>query len=289
MSEVSFIFTDESITVSFPVEKDGETEYQTKSVVKDSKEYDEVISAIREERYGDIPNLISPAQRVIEFSEGNIDVRDGVVFINNEEVPSELSARIIKFADQDLPYMPLVKFFENLSKNPSYRSVQQTFKFLEANHYPLTPDGCFVAYKKVREDFLDGYSKKFDNSPGKVVSMPRNKVDEDPDRTCSYGLHVASYQYAHGYSGQVMVEVKVNPKDVVAVPSDYSAAKMRVCEYIVLGVAEEKHDEELVGYVSSEQRERWNSDRMHDWDSPDSYDDEKEDDEDYSYLDYDDE
>jgi hypothetical protein len=33
-----------------------------------------------------------------------------------------------------------------------------------------------------------------------------------------------------------MLEVEVNPADVVAIPVDYNNAKMRVCKYKVLGV-----------------------------------------------------
>ena len=66
--------------------------------------------------------------------------------------------------------------------------------------------------------------------------MPRNKVDEDPDRTCSAGLHVCSFDYLPHFShanGHVMI-VKVNPANVVAIPADYNATKMRVSQYVVI-------------------------------------------------------
>lgn len=34
----------------------------------------------------------------------------------------------------------------------------------------------------------------------------------------------------------VLLEVKIHPKDVVAIPTDYNQQKMRVCEYTVLAV-----------------------------------------------------
>lgn len=285
-NQVSFVFTNNSVTVSYPTTKsDGSTEYATKAVVKGTDEYKNVLQAIKEERYDEIADVISPEKKILEFSEGFISVEDGVIVIDGEEVPNELSDRIIKFANEGLPYMPLVCFFRNLIENPSFHSVQQCFQFLEANHYPITPDGSFVAYKKVRANFLDGYTGKFNNSPGQTVSMPRNQVDEDPNQTCSNGLHVASYEYAHNYSGDVMIEVKVNPEHVVAVPNDYDSAKMRVCKYEVLGVAQEKHDKEYVGYASAEQRESWSNESLEDWGPNSSNDNDEYDDEEEDYYD----
>lgn len=304
MSEnnVSFVFTDNSVTVSFPVEQqDGSREFVTKQVLNGTEEYKDVVAAIKDGRWNDIAGLISPEQKILEFSEGYIRVENGVIIIDDKEVPAELSERIIKFANEGLPYMSLVNFFRNLQLNPSFRSVKQCFQFLEANHYPLTPSGCFVGYKKVKKckeersmlvpdgtggevevpankamKLTDGYTGTFDNTPGQTVSMPRNEVDEDPDATCSNGLHVASYDYAHNYGGDVMIEVKVNPRDVVAVPSDHGAAKMRVCEYLSLGIAQERIEKEHVDYSTAEQRARWSEDRLEDWDNPDDSDEEED-------------
>src|SRR6185312_12388473 len=106
---------------------------------------------------------------------------------------SSLADRILAHEAEGLPIEPLCAFAENLMLNPSNRSVRQLFAFLEANKHPLTDDGCFVAYRAVRPDFRDKHSGTFDNSPGAVCELPRNAVDEDPDRTCSHGLHVAGW------------------------------------------------------------------------------------------------
>jgi hypothetical protein len=70
--------------------------------------------------------------------------------------------------------------------------------------------------------------------------MPRNQVNEDPNQTCSYGLHVANFDYASGFGSGHMLEVEVHPADVVAIPVDYNQAKMRVCKYKVIGVVEQE-------------------------------------------------
>ena len=40
------------------------------------------------------------------------------------------------------------------------------------------------------------------------------------------------------FSGDVIIEVEVEPQDVVAVPPDYNQAKMRVWRYKILGICE---------------------------------------------------
>jgi hypothetical protein len=109
---------------------------------------------------------------------------------------------------------------------------------LEKNSLPITPDGCFLAYKKVRNDYLDIHSGTMNNSVGQVVSMERNEVDDDKDRTCSAGLHFCSQDYlphfGNGYDNRVVI-LKINPRDVVSIPSDYNNAKGRACRYEVVG------------------------------------------------------
>jgi hypothetical protein len=132
---------------------------------------------------------------------------------------------------------PMVLFMHNLLKNPSKRSVDELYGFLEKNNLPITPDGYFLAYKKVRNDFLDIHSGTMDNSPGTVVEMERYKVDDNKDQTCSTGLHFCGMSYlSHfGSGGDRTVIVKIDPADVVSIPSDYNGAKGRACRYEVIG------------------------------------------------------
>ena len=130
----------------------------------------------------------------------------------------------------------------------------QLFAFLDKNRQAVTTDGDFIAYKRVRSDFKDIHSGTFDNTPGTVVQMERNMVDDEPTRTCSNGLHVANWDYACNQFGGgegVMLAVKVNPADVVSVPIDYNQSKMRVCKYEVLEVVEVAHSARLVSNTGS--------------------------------------
>lgn len=236
--KVAWAITDQNVTVAY----DG----QTHIVKRTDKLGEQLIAALKANDTDAIPNLVSAAKRIEAFSKGNFVVKDGEILVNGVPAPTVLGNKIVRFSEEGLPYQPLVKFAASLQANPSFRAVNELFQFLEKNDHPITENGNFIAYKKVRDDFMDVHSGTFDNSVGNTVEMPRNKVNEDATQTCSYGLHVANYDYASNfYGGGVMLEVEVNPADVVAVPIDYNQAKMRVCKYKVLGVVTQEHDPNL--------------------------------------------
>jgi hypothetical protein len=133
-------------------------------------------------------------------------------------------------------------------ENPSKRAVDELYDFLEAGELPITEDGHFLAFKNVRETYMDIHSGTFRNMVGDICEMKRNQVDEDKDRTCSYGLHFCSIAYLPNFldsnGGKTMI-VKINPKDVVAIPSDYNNTKGRTCRYEVVGEYTENWREKI--------------------------------------------
>ena len=90
-------------------------------------------------------------------------VEDGVVRYQEHEVHNHVVERVLDFMRGGLPYKPLVKFLDKLMANPSRRAVNELYSFLEHKAMPLTPDGNFLAYKGVKEDFTDWHSGKFAN------------------------------------------------------------------------------------------------------------------------------
>ena len=56
---------------------------------------------------------------------------------------------------------------------------------------------------------------------------------------CSNGLHAGALNYVASYgsveSNDRIVIVKINPEDVVSVPSDCNCEKLRTCRYEVVG------------------------------------------------------
>lgn len=244
------IKSEKNMNVNYHILKESVVvSYDGKSVVvaKSDKRYEKVIACIKEERLEDIPMAVDLTK---QFEGTGFTLKDGTVLDEQENpLPQELNERIIQFKDEGLPYKPLMAFWENLKKNPSFNSRKALYKFLEHNGHPLTQDGCFIAYRGVTEDFKDKHTKKFDNSPGQVVEMPRDEVDDNPNNTCSSGLHVACFEYAKDFGkGGKLVEVKVNPADVVTVPVDYNGTKMRVCKFEVVQVCAEMRTELLDGH-----------------------------------------
>lgn len=241
----AYAITDNNVTVNL-------ANGQTHIIARTDALADKLIKALREGRSDEIADLVSASKRVEKYGKGNFKVVDGVILINGQAVPDVLSRKILRFQADGLPYQPLVKFAENLQKNPSYRSVNELFQFLEKNDHPITENGNFIAYKKVRVDFKDVHTGTFDNSPGVTVEMNRNQVNEDSSQTCSSGLHVANFDYATNfYNGGLMLECEVNPADVVSIPADYNQSKMRVCRYKVLGTVDCEHSEDLGLRVTS--------------------------------------
>ena len=211
-------------------------EGQARSVAASHPNHSLVMDAIREERWGDLENLVEIPKAISHYSEGNVTVNEnGEVFFGGEQVHSTIAQRITMFFQQGLDFRPLVAFMDNLMANPSRRAVEELYGFLENEGMALTDDGCFVGYKGVGDDFKDKHSHTFDNSPGTVLEMARNLVDDDARRSCSNGFHVGSQRYASSWAGSDgrLLLVKVNPADAVSVPFDGSE-KLRVCRYEVL-------------------------------------------------------
>src|SRR5205823_903048 len=93
--------------------------------------------------------------------------------------------RIFQFIEQGLPYKPLLAFLKRLQANPSRRSVEELYKFLEHKALPITEDGFFLGYKGVTDEYRDVHTRKFDNRVGKTNEMPRNAVDDNFLNHCS--------------------------------------------------------------------------------------------------------
>jgi hypothetical protein len=199
--------------------------------------YEKVKEAIKSGDWETVESIIEPKKVVLEYSQGNIEVQGEKMFWKGNEFHNVLADRIISMYQEGFPVEPMIKFMENLMSNPSKRAVTELYTFLEKGNLPLTNDGHFLAYKKVRKDYLDIHSGTMDNSVGTIVEMERNQVDDDQNRTCSTGLHFCSREYLDHFGGSDSrtVILKINPADVVSIPNDYNATKGRACRYEVIG------------------------------------------------------
>lgn len=155
-----------------------------------------------------------------------------------KELHNSMTERVIRMAQEGYDVKPLVNFMTNLMNNPSKTSIDELYLFLEATGLPITSDGHFIAYKIVRDDYTSIHDVSFRNDVGTFVEMPRHEVDDNRDRTCSQGLHFCSKEYLNkygsgSYDSDRLVLVKINPADVVSIPSDYNNAKGRASKYLI--------------------------------------------------------
>ena len=203
--------------------------------------------------WSDIVGLVSPRQAIEEANLGmDLHIRGGELFYGLPDQPSSLKLggvvveRILEFLKDGLPHEPLANFIVKLYENPSSRSVEQLYCFLEKGNFPICEDGDFIAYKAVKADFTDKHTGTISNEVGTVVAMRRNQVNENPDHGCSYGLHAGSWRYATGFASgdDKLLMVKIQPQDVVSVPNE-DHGKLRCCRYEVIGMVGDDQDEEI--------------------------------------------
>lgn len=199
--------------------------------------YQKVLDAIKASDWDLVKDIIEPVKVVLNYGKGNVSVQGEELFWKGKPMHNALTNRMIAMLQDGFPIEPLVNFMENLMTNPSMRAVTELYGFLEKNSLPITPDGCFLAYKKVRQNYFDCHTGTMDNGVGNIVEMERNEVDDNKDQTCSTGLHFCSQEYLPHFGGSDsrVVIVKINPADVVSIPSDYNNAKGRACRYEVIG------------------------------------------------------
>ena len=209
--------------------------------------WDKVREKLYVEDYDGIEELLSVKKVVENFFNSStatgVEVDDIGVKFNGEYVHNYLTNKILDFAKRGLSVKPLVNFFEKVMKNPSYRAVNELYKFLEHGLMPITPNGNFLGYKSVKQNYKDWYSGKFDNSIGQTLEMPRNQVCDDPELGCSYGFHVGTLDYAKNFNSdnRVMI-VEVDPSDVVSVPHDCECQKLRTSRYKVVDICTQRLD-----------------------------------------------
>lgn len=189
-----------------------------------------------------------------------VSYADGLLYFDGDPIEGLLVDHIVRALESGLTNVtPLVKFMENLQTNPSVESVGMLYDWLHANgEFTIDNDGMLVGYKGVSQDgksihsgkaIVDGQvvTGRIPNDPGSVIEMPRSEVQFDPSIGCHTGLHVGTYEYARSFGGGNLLEVRVNPRDVVSVPTDCSAQKLRACRYEVVDTISDPYDTPVLG------------------------------------------
>lgn len=192
-----------------------------------------------------------------------VAVRNGQVFFDGDPIENDLSDHLMRTVRDGADVGPLVKFWELIAANPTEHSRENLLRWLRAtNGFTITSEGMLIGYRGTDSNLKSKHSGpgiingveingQHDNSPGNVVAMARSQVNHDPSNGCSIGLHVGTWDYASSW-GQRVVEVLINPRDVVSVPTDCDGQKMRVCRFKVLREVESKRESAVTHEVTAE-------------------------------------
>ncbi len=226
----------------------------SQTVVRGDARFDQAVALLKAKKFEELESFLDVKVQVnssIKKAEAAgvnfvVFIEDGKVFYrykNSEKVElhNAIVDRIVNMAKAGFDVVPMCKFMANLLSNPSKTAINELYLFLEACQLPITEDGHFIAYKIVKEDYMDIYTgKTCRHQVGDKPEMPRFEVDDNRNNTCSKGLHFCSKSYLNHYGSSNRdtdraVLVKINPADVVSIPSDYRNAKGRAWTYEVVG------------------------------------------------------
>lgn len=205
----------------------------------DHPNFGRIVAAVQSNRIADVLELIDIRNSVRKFISTDVRfalVNDQISF-NGESFTQPVTDKVLELIEAGNAPAPLFKFLEKVRLNPSKTAQDELLLFCVANGFMIDTNGDIVAYKSVRADFKDIHSGTIENKIGQLVKMPRHQVDDNRERTCSHGLHFASYEYASTWAGQDnlrLMVLAVNPKNVVSIPSDYNNQKGRTSEYTVI-------------------------------------------------------
>lgn len=231
------------------------------------------------------------AQKFQRLSE-RITTANGRLYLDGEEVDNALSTQVLRFIEEGVDdWQPLIAFFENVQANPNEHSREQMFEWLNRRDFTITQDGLIVGYKGVKADLAmddegdyaipvycsiksgkatvngEVVEGLIPTNPGDLVEMPRSEVEWDPSVGCHRGLHVGSWDYAFNFAKGAVMEVHVNPRDVVSVPTDFDAAKVRCCRYTIINVVEVAYTAAVIDYAADADGDGW------EWGDGDDYSD----------------
>lgn len=217
------------------------------------------------------------------------DCDDYALMYDDTEIADCLRDELQSLIVDGLPYDGMVALIQRLydpNKRVSYRVRNELLSFIKRNGIVVDTDGCIIAYKAVKEDYYDKYTgKTFKNVAGAVISMDFGSVNDNAAHGCGKGLHAGSLDYVSWFGGgdDRIVVVRIDPSDVVSVPSDCDCQKLRTCRYTVVG--------DYQGELKSKVYEATdNIDDMYDYDydGEDYYDEDEDDDywDDVDGLDY---
>ena len=201
MGEYNYMFTGDTLFISAEGKtwllgaSDAEKRSKVLALIKEDKSWNE----IKNELETDLASKMKKWCEEASVEGSGITFNDATILIDGSPIYGSLCSQIRLMHQEGLSLEPMVNFVRKMRKNPSYNIREQLWAFMEAcqadGGFTIAEDGDIMAYKVVTSDFKDKHSGTFDNSIGAIVEMPRCDVDDNPNNTCSSGLHFCAYSY----------------------------------------------------------------------------------------------
>ena len=117
--------------------------------------FERLKQAIKDQDWDAVKKYSDPSKAIIEYSQGNVTIKDSKVFWKGYEMQNALTRRMITMFKENFVIDPLAHFMDNLHQNPSRTSINELYGFMEKCDLPITSDGHFLAYKAVNDDYTD--------------------------------------------------------------------------------------------------------------------------------------
>ena len=212
---------------------------QVRTVPKNNPNFKALADHLRQKTHDveKIKEMLDLKRFIAKAMHGRVQISDTEVRLAGKPINNVVADRILDLMREGHDVEIMSMFLDRLMNNPLETAQNELLLWLEAGAMPLTEDGCFLAFKAVRGDYKDKHTGTLDNSVGKVVSMPRERVDANRHNECSQGLHFCSPGYLSSFAvkGDPIMILKIDPADVVAIPIDYKNQKGRAWRYEVVG------------------------------------------------------
>jgi hypothetical protein len=209
----------------------------------DHLNFERVREAIANYEFDLIEGLLDLRKVVVDYladASDGFELRGDFLCLDNKPFTMDVTDKVLAMIDAGQPADPIYSFLRKVRQNPLVSAQDELLLFCVANSFMIHEDGDIIAYKSVRGDYTDIHSGKFLNRVGSTLEMDRTTVDADRNRTCSVGFHFAAYDYATTWAGRIdgvsrrLLVMKINPSDIVAIPSDYNNQKGRTFRYTIL-------------------------------------------------------
>lgn len=200
---------------------------------KEDSVYPLAMKLALEEDWDNLKILINSTKQIMTTKDYNL--KDST--INGVKVESPLTHLINRIKEKGVceeSIEHIKPFLENCLENQYIDAVEEIYDFIKKLDLVITKDGCFLAYKHVNSNLTSCHDGKTLHTPGTWVEV--EDFDTNRNNVCSQGLHFCSRDYLDHYPGDVTICVKVNPKDVVSIPTDYNFEKGRCKKYFVVGI-----------------------------------------------------